>query len=92
MHHSVSRRGGGGLPSPSSYSDRCTVQAANSSSPEIQYECQNATETSSVWLVAGQIGCERGKKSVAKINKHLAVGKREKEIVWTKNRRRKERG
>lgn len=68
MHHSVSRSGGGGesLPSPTSYSDRCTVQAANSSLPEIQYECQNATETSRVWLVACQIGCERGKKSVAK--------------------------
>lgn len=61
MHHFVSRRERR-VPSPISYSDRCTAQAAISSVPEIQYECQNAKETLSVWLVGRQISCERGKK------------------------------
>lgn len=62
---------------PTNYSDRCTVKAAISSSPDIQYKCQNAMETSRVWLVACQISCERGEKkkkkdqSIARINNRL---------------------
>lgn len=70
MHHSVSRRWKS-LPSPTSYSDRCTVKAVISGSPEIRYECQYAKETLSVRLVSCQTGCESRKKKrppVGKVN------------------------